>query len=416
MSYAPTQRPFNPRSNSHSDMAHIREPVLHRHRKTVSTGGGRAWSEAEVRFYSCILIVFLLTRSQEAYLIETRERKMPYKHIAAQLKKTELACRLHYHQLSFGSKARRSASACHNSIHNHSMHDRSSLTPQPAPFRHSPPQQRQLPSFSPPASPPETIHPPSTSSTIDLSHKTILPKPITSPFARASTSSPRGLRLVTDDLSSHDNRSHYVDIARLDRLYDVHRLHFWSRIASEYGNNLSPATLEDAWRRAHSISTASNFPPTPRGSPQSSVMEAQPNILTTPFSAVNPDSSKFTAVNMGSGSQRERAGTPPNVWRERDRASIPRSSYTPQHSSSSSSTSATTTRDPQSQRGMSVNSLLTENKDVRSPAREKGIEEAMMEVDTAEGSSSVKREMSPPPARSTPAPEQGVASPIATAA
>lgn len=35
---------------------------------------------------------------------------MPYKHIAAQLKKTELACRLHYHQLSFGSKARRQAS------------------------------------------------------------------------------------------------------------------------------------------------------------------------------------------------------------------------------------------------------------------------------------------------------------------
>ena len=32
---------------------------------------------------------------------------MPYKHIAAHLKKTELACRLHYHQLSRGSHRRR---------------------------------------------------------------------------------------------------------------------------------------------------------------------------------------------------------------------------------------------------------------------------------------------------------------------
>ncbi len=34
-------------------------------------------------------------------------QKMPYKHIAAYLKKTELACRLHYHQLSHGSNRRK---------------------------------------------------------------------------------------------------------------------------------------------------------------------------------------------------------------------------------------------------------------------------------------------------------------------
>ena len=34
-------------------------------------------------------------------------QKMPYKHIAAYLKKTELACRLHYHQLSHGSSRRK---------------------------------------------------------------------------------------------------------------------------------------------------------------------------------------------------------------------------------------------------------------------------------------------------------------------
>lgn len=52
----------------------------------------------------------MLTRvspSQEVYLLQTRLQKMPYKHIAAHLKKTELACRLHYHQLSHGSNRRK---------------------------------------------------------------------------------------------------------------------------------------------------------------------------------------------------------------------------------------------------------------------------------------------------------------------
>lgn len=61
-----------------------------KNRKVTSTGGGRAWSEEE-----------------EVYLLQTRLQKMPYKHIAAHLKKTELACRLHYHQLSHGNNRRK---------------------------------------------------------------------------------------------------------------------------------------------------------------------------------------------------------------------------------------------------------------------------------------------------------------------
>ncbi|KAG8533645.1 uncharacterized protein KY384_001386 [Bacidia gigantensis] len=312
MSYAPTQRPVTARASTSSDMSNLHvPPQLHRHRKTVSTGGGRAWSEAE-----------------EAYLIETRERKMPYKHIAAQLKKTELACRLHYHQLSFGNKSRRTA----YSASVHSM-DRSSMTP---PTMRQPTPQRPLPSFSPPASPENrdyTLHNP-----IDNSlHKPILPKPIVSP-ERAGQDS-RALRLVTDDIKDR----HYVDIPRLDKVYDSHRLHFWSRIASEYGGNLSPATLEEAWRRAHGIS-GSNFPPTPRGSPQSS--QAQPSILTTPFSAVTDPGNGFRAVN-----QRRESSQPP-----------PRSSYPPPSAVSKQSSFA-------------ISSLLTDNKEVRSPSRERKLEE-----------------------------------------
>lgn len=39
------------KSSSAADGQTIRPPAVHRHRKTVSTGGGRAWSEAEV----CVL-------------------------------------------------------------------------------------------------------------------------------------------------------------------------------------------------------------------------------------------------------------------------------------------------------------------------------------------------------------------------
>ncbi|KAL1895636.1 hypothetical protein Sste5346_005106 [Sporothrix stenoceras] len=73
-----------------SDAMDRHEYGISKNRKPASTGGGRAWSDDE-----------------EVYLLQTRLQKMPYKHIAAHLKKTELACRLHYHQLSHGSNRRK---------------------------------------------------------------------------------------------------------------------------------------------------------------------------------------------------------------------------------------------------------------------------------------------------------------------
>src|SRR5436190_1637333 len=53
---------------------------------------------------------------QEAYLLRTRLHKMPYKHIATHLRKTELACRLHYHQMSYGSNRRRRTESMSSSV------------------------------------------------------------------------------------------------------------------------------------------------------------------------------------------------------------------------------------------------------------------------------------------------------------
>lgn len=264
---------------------------------------------------------------------------MPYKHIAAQLKKTELACRLHYHQLSFGSKSRRNPS-----ISSINSHDRSSMTP-PARMRHSTPQ-LPLPSFSPPASP-EAEFKANKAASENQSHKPILPKPVLSP--QRTTQDTRQLRLVTDDVETYNERQ-YVDIARLDRLYDAHRLHFWSTIARNYGCNLSPSTLEDAWRRAHGVST-SNLPPTPRGSPQS--VQAAPSILTTPYSAVVESGKGFTPVN---GEPRADSMPP----RSRDSSVPPKSGST-------------------SKSSFAISSLLTENKEIRrSPTSERKLQDIEM--------------------------------------
>ncbi|GAB1321027.1 Myb-like domain-containing protein [Madurella fahalii] len=86
MQMTPQPLPYTPTS----DAMDRHEYGVTKNRKATSTGGGRAWSEDE-----------------EIYLLQTRLQKMPYKHIAAHLKKTELACRLHYHQLSHGSNRRK---------------------------------------------------------------------------------------------------------------------------------------------------------------------------------------------------------------------------------------------------------------------------------------------------------------------
>lgn len=256
---------------------------------------------------------------------------MPYKHIAAQLKKTELACRLHYHQLSFGSKHRRQQSI--SSIHTYERSPARSSMTSPSHMNEISPRQRPLPSFSPPASPEDVDY---EAARNVHSHKPILPKPnLSSERAAEGT---RQLRLVTEDMDSYLERQ-YVDIAKLDRIYEAHRLHFWSVIARKYGANLSPATLEDAWRRAHGVA-GSHFPPTPRGSPQSAL--AAPSILTTPFSAVGDYGRGFTPVNPAD-----------------------RSSPRPATSALSKTSCA-------------ISSLLTEDKEVRSPAREKKAEEVEM--------------------------------------
>ncbi|CAF9903541.1 MAG: hypothetical protein GOMPHAMPRED_000358 [Gomphillus americanus] len=197
-----------------------------------STGGGRAWSEEE-----------------ENYLIETRQHKMPYKHIAAHLQKTELACRLHYHQLSFGTKRRRRGSSSASSARSNPP----SLNPESAYIS-----QRPLPALSPPESPGRTR----TINSRDSSPNNpvpILPKPVFGP--QPMTMHSNALRLITQDVERMDESTR-IDKERLLQIYDAHRGPFWCMLAAEYGDNVDPMVLEDAWRKL-SATQIGFLPPTP---------------------------------------------------------------------------------------------------------------------------------------------------------
>jgi len=156
---------------------------------------------------------------QEAYLIQTRMQKMPYKHIAAHLKKTELACRLHYHQLSHGSHRRRRASTSTNSSTS-STSSKYSISQLPLPVYDS----NGFPNGSPPNAyqqhlpgagyGPATIH-----GNGRAQHKILLPKP---PAITPDSSPDRYSALRIDMPGAHLGAPSSVDTDRLDSLYNSH--------------------------------------------------------------------------------------------------------------------------------------------------------------------------------------------------
>lgn len=245
---------------------------------------------------------------------------MPYKHIAAHLKKTELACRLHYHQLSFGNKRHRRAASSSPLA----SAGRSSTSP---PAKTVDMQQRQLPPLRASPDPELRCQYSDRFSTPPQSNVPILPRPILSPYRAGQQI--KGLRLITEDIEQFEDRT-VIDMPRLSRIYKTHHVHFWSMIARSYGSNVSPSKLEDAWRREYA-SSRSGFPPTPCGSPDS--FKAPSSILNHVSSSVSDYTKGFTPINTPQSTM----STP---------IAVERSSF-------------------------AISSLLTEDKEVRSPAQDR---------------------------------------------
>ncbi|KAI9717902.1 MAG: hypothetical protein M1812_004429 [Candelaria pacifica] len=204
-------------------------------RKYASTGGGRAWTEQE-----------------EVYLLQTRLQKMPYKHIAAQLKKTELACRLHYHQVAHGSNRRKRNVSISSASSGQSSSTGTRTSPDPEDHITPVSPQQRLPSSFTPISPAITkpaVDVPGSASPFRYP-KPLLPRP-NIPVVRRSSEPLRGLKGLRLDTSGVPNkyRPQVIDKERLRRAYEAHRATFWKVIACDYGDNVSPVLLEQAWKK-----------------------------------------------------------------------------------------------------------------------------------------------------------------------
>lgn len=251
--------------------------------RKMSTGGNRSWSEEE-----------------ESYLLQTRMQKMPYKHIAQHLKKTELACRLHYHQLSHGSHRRKrnaSISSTTSSLISGSTNTSPSQFELPTEIA-----EEYTQTMTPPRqeSPMMTVEP-----TQAHQQKILLPRLHPRIITPQSSPEPRaGLRIDTNSAILHNNQNnsaqastaassmvmpfhhhgyqsahpdghalpstltnpssqgsrHHsrasslgpVDTARLRNIYESHRTAFWAAVAADYGPNVNAAQLEDVWRQGGS--------------------------------------------------------------------------------------------------------------------------------------------------------------------
>jgi len=198
---------------------------------------------------------------------------MPYKHIATHLKKTELACRLHYHQLSHGSNRRKRTTSVSSGSSSHSpvMH---ANAPSPIYESTSAPGTPDSYAYSMEG---QNVHLPPAASLLSRSGSSspqrtlsqpiaILPKP--SPSRQATTTPP--LRL--DCAVPISGSSSLIDYKRLAHIYELHRAPFWATIAAEYGQGASPYMLEEAWRHgngnAGGIAYNTIAPPTPCISPE----------------------------------------------------------------------------------------------------------------------------------------------------
>lgn len=198
-------------------------------------------------------------------------QKMPYKHIAAHLKKTELACRLHFHQLSHGSHRRKrtssmsstassnsaGASPAYSMVADRDDYSQSSRHGSPMSYTGSP----NVRAASIGASPGRN------------QHKILLPKPRTL-TPRESPEPYNALRINTE--VAHQPK--VVDTDRLRAIYEARRQQFWATIAADYGADVSPAQLEEIWRTG----SRAVRPPTPDASPDGSMMQ-NPVLKPSPY-------------------------------------------------------------------------------------------------------------------------------------
>lgn len=232
---------------------------------------------------------------------------MPYKHIAAQLRKTELACRLHYHQMSYGSNRRKRAASVSSLPSSASYTPGSSVQdPSPArtPYNMTP---MTSPSTSPRSVPSQMSDNISSPPLYQGPQLPLLPKPVLSegrPVLPSPSEWSNNLRLNTElklPSASELLRSPPIDASRLRDIYEAHRKNFWSQIANQYSPNvqISASELEAAFLSGPVANGGRGQPLTPEPSPQNS---AEATFCAPMLTAIEPHAfSGFNSVSSSRG-------------------------------------------------------------------------------------------------------------------
>ncbi|KAI5780009.1 hypothetical protein EDC01DRAFT_283161 [Geopyxis carbonaria] len=212
-------------------------PSVSKGRKGAAAGGGKAWTEEE-----------------EVYLLQMRLERVAYKKIASHLDKTELACRLHYHQLSHGGNRRKR----NNSISSNSS-NASAASPATSPSAETPSTKTLLPGFSP-VNAAGAIQKPGSHTMPKVKGKPLLPKP------SDSTSSPRKSSTIHKGKQLRVNCSpDSIDKEKLKKIVKAYEAQFWTSVATSYGGSVDGEHLRKIWQDG----TGCHTPPTPGISPAS---------------------------------------------------------------------------------------------------------------------------------------------------
>ena len=209
-----------------------------------------------------------------------RLAKVAYKKIATHLDKTELACRLHYHQLSHGGNRRKRT----NSLSSNSS-DKSAASPVQTPTGAlgSPTSSRLSP-----ISPNGAIQKLSVNTPSKIKGKPLLPKPAdgsgSTPSRKQSSAKPKQLRVDCDAGS--------IDRERLQKLVEAQHKQFWTVVAAQYGGQFTAEYLEQCWHNG-----LKSGPPTPAISPQSKVSSPISSCIPEePCSPATPESAKMDTI------------------------------------------------------------------------------------------------------------------------
>ncbi|KAG5986563.1 hypothetical protein E4U54_005360 [Claviceps lovelessii] len=276
------------------------ENVVTKDRKSPSTGSGRAWNENE-----------------ETYLLHSRLQKMPYKHIATHLNKTELACRLHYHQLQRGSTRRRRDVSPSSVSSDATPRGRARVSCSPvyrgntrslspsvmgSPYlpRSVTSDVQFLPRIVSAEESPRPLALMPRSEGVAYSQHHVSQHCVSEGSPRYSTrtpdyfqqqhtlppvlphrfGSPAAVSPLRLDTSSRPWSSSpapvtagpaptHIELPRLGAIYEKHKNAFWAVVADEYGMNASPVALEQAWRSGPccQYNQGSSKPMTPTASP-----------------------------------------------------------------------------------------------------------------------------------------------------